>query len=87
MNKILPNKCAMDFEYAERPHGNCWKHKVKACWIVFYESLKEAGKPCFIAYKAIEGSFGCDPWNVNNRRVGEFRSLESAMEFTSSVAC
>ena len=76
-----------DFEHVERSHGSCWKHKMKACWIVFYESLQDAGKPCFIAYTAIEGSFGCDPWTVNNRRDGAFRSLEDAMGFASSVSC
>lgn len=68
-----------NFEIVSRPHGDCWKHKTQDFWIVFYERLQKEGKACFSAYRAIEGSFGCDPWTVNNRCVGRFFTLEDAM--------
>lgn len=70
-----------DFEVVKRPHGDCWKHKTQDFWIVFYESLKDNNKPCFSAYRAIEGSYQRDPWTVNNRCVGRFRTLEEAMNY------
>lgn len=71
---------ASSFEVVSRPHGNCWRHKNQDYWIVFYESLERARKPCFVAYRAIEPSGNRDPWTVNNRAVGRFHTLENAME-------
>ena len=68
-----------NFEIVSRPHGDCWKHKTQDFWIVYYESLKQAGKPCFSAYRTIGGSYKRDPWTVNNRCVGRFNTLEEAM--------
>lgn len=68
-----------NFEVVRRPHGECWKHKTQDFWIVAYESPKPRGKPCFKAYRAIEGCDQRDPWTVNNRCVGEFRTLAEAM--------
>ena len=73
-----------NFEVVHRPHGDCWKHKTQDFWVVFYEALKLVGKPCFYAYRAIEGSYQRDPWTVNNRRVGQFNSLEDAMAMTNA---
>ena len=69
-----------DFELVARPHGNCWQHKSMGCWIVFYENLKVAGKPCYVTYQAIESFLGRDPWAVNNRRTGAYNSLDVAMQ-------
>jgi hypothetical protein len=73
-----------NFEIVSRPHGDCWKHKEQDYWIVFYESLKQAGKPCFCSYRAIEGSYQRDPWTVNNRVVGRFRTLDEAMAYADA---
>ena len=68
-----------DFELVSRPHGECWKHKTQAFWIVFYQSLKDSGKPAFLTYRAVEPCKGREPWTVNNKNVGNFITLEEAM--------
>ena len=73
------------FRLISGPDIDRWKHKTQDYWIVFYSTLKDAGKPCFIAYRPIVPTKGRDPWTVNNRRVGEFKTLDKAMAFAEAA--
>lgn len=69
-----------EFTEKHRPHGDCWLHNAQPIWIVHYPVLKEQRKPSFIAYRAVDYlPAGRDPWTVNNRRCGEYNTIEEAM--------
>lgn len=81
---MRPAQAAENFEQAERDYspGNRWRHKRLNTWVVFYDSLKKAGKPAFFTYRAVAPCKpGRDPWTVDNRRTGEFKTLKAAFAF------
>ena len=69
-----------DFQVVGSSTGDRWKHNVQNFWIVFYQSLKQAKKPCFYTYRTVDKCpSGREPWTVDNKRVGAFNTLEEAM--------
>ena len=73
-----------NFDYIDRKHGFCWKHKTKPCWIVFYDITHAA--PFYEAYRVksyVKQKAYQQPWACDNERISNgdgFKTLEEAMK-------
>lgn len=74
-----------EYDYVDRKHSFCWKHKQYPCWIVFYDTTHtEPFYEAFIVKDYVKKQLknGREPWGVDNERlsIGDgFKSLEEAM--------
>lgn len=65
------------------PYFGTWLHNSKPVWVRCFPPTMKT-QMHYRAYKAIERvPAGCDPWTVNNRRIGSdfgFKTLEEAAQ-------
>ena len=70
------------FTIVDTPIGDHWLYEDGQTWIVFYETVKEQNKPCFIVYKAFKNEcHNKKPWTVDNKSIGKFNTLKEAMDY------
>ena len=73
-----------NFTCVSQPHGEYWLHKTQDYFITLYEKGTYSRKSVFIAYRSVVPSRGRYPWTVDNRRFGQFHTLEEAMAFAEN---